>query len=548
MARIRTALITALLLAPLAFGGGASAAAAQDDKSLAELRNTVINLLQGLVERGVLTREQAETMVKNAQAKAASDTAKEAAAAEAQEKAEANAVRVPYVPEIVREQIRKEVAAELAPQVTDEVLKKAKADRWGVPGALPEWAKSVRLSGDVRVRTEDDLFASDNARNVYYNILNINDKGGIGKAGLAAFMNTTEDRFRVRERIRLGMDVDLAHGWSLGARLTTGNLRDAVSTNQTLGNYGGRYQTQFDLGYLKWYTHSYSGRNALHLWAGRMPNPFAATTDLVWDSDLTFEGLAASYRLGLSRLTPYGRYLYLTVGAFPLQEVELSPKDKWLYGGQLGLEYAFDHGSRLRVNAGYYDYENVTGRMNALDSTLLDFTAPVFLQRGNTLVDIRNDTDSSTNLFALAAQYRLLNASASFDWRLTPGYKLGLAADWVRNVGYDAGRVAALLGRVVPPRVTGYQAEIAFGSASLAQARAWRALFGYRYVQRDAVLDAFTDSDFHLGGTDAQGYYFGADYSFTPHVGLRLRYLSANEIDGPPLGIDIWQIDLTGQF
>jgi hypothetical protein len=73
-------------------------------------------------------------------------------------------------------------------------------------------------------------------------------------------------------------------------------------------------------------------------------------------------------------------------------------------------------------------------------------------------------------------------------------------------------------------------------------------MFGYRYVERDAVLDAFTDSDFHLGGTDAKGYYIGADYAFTPRVFARLRYLSANEIDGAPLGIDVVQLDLNAAF
>jgi hypothetical protein len=29
---------------------------------------------------------------------------------------------------------------------------------------------------------------------------------------------------------------------------------------------------------------------------------------------------------------------------------------------------------------------------------------------------------------------------------------------------------------------------------------------------------------------------------------MRLRYLSANEIDGPPLGIDVWMLDLNGSF
>ena len=62
------------------------------------------------------------------------------------------------------------------------------------------------------------------------------------------------------------------------------------------------------------------------------------------------------------------------------------------------------------------------------------------------------------------------------------------------------------------------------------------------------MLDAFTDSDFHLGGTNAKGYFLGIDYAFTQRVFATLRYLSANEIDGPPLGIDVLQLDLNAQF
>jgi hypothetical protein len=67
-------------------------------------------------------------------------------------------------------------------------------------------------------------------------------------------------------------------------------------------------------------------------------------------------------------------------------------------------------------------------------------------------------------------------------------------------------------------------------------------------LQRDAVLDGFTDSDFRLGGTDVQGYFIGADYVVNPRIQARLRYLSGNEIDGPPLGIDTVQLDLNASF
>jgi len=536
-----------LLCSVLAFSGVAGAAQTKEERSLQELRNTVVNLLQGLVEKGVLTREQAQAMVQAAQDKAVADAAAQSKADAEQAKAEEGAIRVPYVPQIVKDEISRQVATDLKPQVTQEVIEQAKSQQWGVPGALPDWIKRVRWSGDMRLRGQDDLYARDNLQNAYLDFLTINDKGGIGKAGAAALLNTTEDRQRLRLRARLGLDADLGGGFSTGLRLTTGTLRDAVSTNQTLGNTGGRYQTQFDLAYLKWTGYSDSWRQILDVSGGRIPNPWMGT-ELVWDQDLTFEGVAARYRLGLGGYTAESRYAFLTLGAFPLQEIELSTKDKWLFGGQLGFEWKSAGGNKLRFAAAYYDYQNITGRLNDPDSTLLDFTAPQFMQKGNTLFDIRNDLDPSTNLFALAADYKLADATASFDWRLSPGYRVSLTGDYVRNVGYKQADVLARTGFVVPPRTNGYLAELNFGTADAARPHGWHAFLGYRYVERDAVLDAFTDSDFHLGGTDAKGYYVGGDFAFTPRTFLRLRYLSANEIDGPPLGIDVLQLDINAQF
>jgi hypothetical protein len=76
----------------------------------------------------------------------------------------------------------------------------------------------------------------------------------------------------------------------------------------------------------------------------------------------------------------------------------------------------------------------------------------------------------------------------------------------------------------------------------------WQVFGSYKYLQRDAVLDAFTDSDFHLGGTDAQGYIIGGKLGLAKDVWLRGRWLSANEIDASPLGIDVLQLDLNAKF
>jgi hypothetical protein len=76
----------------------------------------------------------------------------------------------------------------------------------------------------------------------------------------------------------------------------------------------------------------------------------------------------------------------------------------------------------------------------------------------------------------------------------------------------------------------------------------WKAYLNYRYLGADAVVDAFTDSDFHLGGTNAKGWIAGTDFGLSKNFWLGLRWLTANEINGPPLQIDVLQLDFNAKF
>jgi len=516
-----------------------------EKQSLEEVRNTVINLLEALVQKGVMTRDQASAMVASAQEKAAA-----AAKAQAEtDAAESGAVRVTHVPEVVKQEIRDQVKAGLTADVTKEVVAQAKAEKWGVPGALPDWIRDVRLYGDVRSRGEGDVYATGNAVSTYPNFSAINAAGGVGKAGLAALLNTTEDRYRLVGRLRTGAMVQLGNSFLLDFRLTGGNAATPVSTNQTLGNYGGRWDFNVDKAAVIWNPINAAHNREFDLRFGRFANPFVANNELLWDNDLTFEGLSATYAMDLFGNDPsrMERGLFLTLGAFPLQEVELSTRDKWLYGAQLGAEFAFGSSSKLRIATAYYDYRNITGVMNGVDSSIFDFTAPKFLQKGNTLFDIRNDVDTGTNLYALAADYKIANANVMLDLGFGATHVM-LGAEYVKNVGWDDAEVQQRTLTPVEGRTDGYEISVQVGHPALKELWDWRAFMLYRYLQRDAVLDAFTDSDFHLGGTDAKGYQVGFDVGLSHGAWLRLRYLSADEIDGPPLGIDVWQVDLNGQF
>jgi hypothetical protein len=522
-------------------------------QSLEEVRNTIINLLQALVDKHLLTREQAEQMVKQAQDKAAADAAAQAASSAAQAKEEEGAVRVPYVPQIVKEEISKEVATELGPSIKQEVVKEVSSNG-SLYSLLPEWVQRMRWSGDIRLRGEGDYFASDNARNVYLDFNQINSAGGIVKAGPAALLNTTNDQNRLRIRVRFGFDTDLGAGWTTGVRLATGSIGEVIATtNQTLGTYGAGYNTTLDQAYLRWTGQSSTQRQIFTAYGGRFENPFLSS-DLIWYNDLTFEGIITNYRVNLSSWSTQPRHdLFLTLGALPLTSFspfnsDESTKQKWLLAGQLGLDWQTQNDSRFRFGAAFYDYQNIVGKRNAPESTLYNWTAPGFVQKGNTMFDISNTADPTVNLFALAANYRIVDLIALADLHVLPRHSVTVLLEALRNVGFDSAQVMANYGSYVQPRTKGYRADVGFGSSTAPQFGSWRATIGYRYLQRDAVLDAFNDEDFHLGGTDARGYTVVFDFSFNPRVWMRMKYMSANEIDAPQLGIDVLQLDLNARF
>lgn len=522
-----------ILAAALAVAPVVTCLAADERQSMEELRNTVINLLQALVEQGVISRDKAEQMVKSAQDRAA-------ASAATVDKKDDGAVRVPYVPQIVKDEIAKQVAEQVKPAVVADVVQEAKTEKWGVPGALADWLTRIRLSGNLTLRAEDILFPSGNSPNAYLNYYGINNAGSITKAAPNQYENTTVDRARFRGRLRLALDTDLTDSISAGMRISTGNTSDLVSETQTLDGTS-PYAFGVDELFIR-----LDERNAqkfpwLSVVGGRFLNPYETPTNLIFHQDLTFTGAAVTGRFGLGDGSANQSHVFFTVGAGPLQEVALSAHDKWLVGGQIGTNWRWDGGQHLRFAASFFDYFNVTGRLNpAFQPGIYNYTAPTFERQGNTYYDIAN-TGGASNLYALAAKYRLANLTASYEIPVGR-YTVGFIADAVRNVGYDTAQVSTNVGQYTAPRINGYQAEVSFGNPNILTAGSWRALVGYRYVQRDAVIDAYTDSDFHAGGTNATGYYLAGEYAVASRVWLRLRYMSSNGIDPPPINSTLGEL------
>ncbi len=530
---------------------------------------TANDLLQLLIKEGVVNQEKLKDLadkIKTRERKQSEAAVEPVSAGQRDKKIEAPAgvVRVPYIPTYVRDEIRDQVRTDLKQDVTKDVIAEAKTEQWGVPGALPAWIDRVTFYGDMRLRIDGEHFGSNNVPFSYPNLNGVNSANTTTPTeNYTNFYNTTEDRYRLRARFRLGLKAKITQTVEVGGRIVTGSQSDPGSANQTIGTYNAKYPTDFDLAYLSYKSLDQS----IYLAGGRIKNPFVVT-DLIWHPDLTFEGLVGTWWMlrsdnpdGASR----GFDPFITAGAFPLQEINESSKDKWLYAAQLGFHYTFLAQSKVGLALAYYNYNNVRGQVNEDINApnQFDFTAPAYFQKGNTVFNIANTLlNPAAGRYALAADYHLANALLSYDYAGFAPVHVITTADYVKNIGFDKSQVSELVGADVAPKTKGYELKVAVGYPEVKKYSEWQVSFAYKYLERDAVIDAFTDSDFHLGGTDGKGYILNFDYGLTDNVALGVKWISTDEINGvlvgypvsngtgqkTPLAVDTLLLDLNAKF
>ncbi|MEC5319244.1 putative porin [Brenneria populi subsp. brevivirga] len=554
--------LAAAIAAALALSSGQAQAAPSE--------NATVNLINLLVQQGVLKREQAEALIAQAQAEARQAVEQRQTTESA---AQPGDVRVPYVPETVRDQIRDEVK--------QEVIAQAKAENWAAPNAFPDWASRIKVTGDVRTRYESRFYSDANSTNlVDYQALNENGPYDVNtntNKQLPPLLNSRQDREnRFRIRARFGIEAQLADEWISGVRVATGSDDSPVTTTQTLGNDDGKKNLWLDRAWIRWRSPQGYGMDF-----GRGANPFM-TTDLLWSNDLNLDGI--SFSAGDIKLSePLS--LFGTLGAFPLDygsdswpadsQNKGKSEDKWLYGAQAGVAWQINERNRLRGALAYYYFDNIAGvrsepcaLYDGAPACSSDWSRPKFMQKGNTLFALRNivqDPADPANTaepqyFGLASEFNLLDVNLMWDTETFNAMKLRLQGNYVRNLAYDEGEMERRSqGQIAGGFVDGngdidsgpnaYMLQAVFGRALEMETRGdWNVFAGYKYIEPDAMPDAYNDSSFHLGGTNARGYFLGASYALDDRIALQGRWSSSKEVSGDPLSIDVFQLDLNARF
>lgn len=309
---------------------------------------------------------------------------------------------------------------------------------------------------------------------------------------------------RARDRVRARMAV-IAKGpadTELGLGLASGNL-DPVSTNQTLGQGASTKEINLDLAYATWRpletTSVTAGKYAVPFW---LPQG----SSLLFDSDLRPEGFAAGYAEGMFFANAAYMYIESDDGA--------PDGNQGTYGIQGGMKFDFTDKTNLTAAIAYYGLP-VEGRVGTYRPNEFYGNSTVINDQGEEVYEY---------------DFALYNAGAQLNTSLFE-MPLSLFGDYVYNddaSDFDTGYIAGF--------------STGMGNVSF--------LYWYQKLEANAVLGAWTDSDFAGGGTDGEGSKFVLSYALTKVWSLSATYFDTTRgMDlGPDAGYQRWQLDTSWKY
>ena len=285
------------------------------------------------------------------------------------------------------------------------------------------------------------------------------------------------DRNRGVLRARLRPTYVVNDWLMLGGQIATGDPDDPNSTDITLSNFDDDLQVSLDQAYAR----ATFGPLILH--GGKIPQPFART-ELVWDGDVSPQGLSAAYKQPLA-----GAATIKLSGLYALIDEAVTGPDSHMAGAQLTLETNPKAPWRLEASVGYFDYTlpSVAG------ADAGDFRSNLLRPDGHYLSD-----------------FNLINGLVALTYQgFGPRWPVRLVGDYVKNQGAatsaDAGfGVDALIGRASKP-----------GD--------WRIGYGYAQAETDAVFAAFSQDNTNIA-TNYRQHAFSLDYVGAPNITWNATY------------------------
>ncbi len=324
-----------------------------------------------------------------------------------------------------------------------------------------EWYERTKLTGDVRFRNE---------------LIRQESHG---------------DNFRWRIRARLAVDAEINDAWSAAIGLASGS-DDPVSANQNLTGGFSRKTINLDLAYVDFHPKQLPG---LKVNAGKLRFPFetADKTQLVWDNDLTPEGIALAYKHKAGGKA----YAFVTAAGFYITDND-PDNEQWMSGGQAGFSVKPSDELGFTAGAGFFDFRRTKGMPTFYNSSK---------NFGNSATKV---VDGVKTTYYYIGEYKEFEILGILDAGVNDEISLRFTGDYVNNIGADSLNTAYLFGGTLNYGKDGGSLEL---SAN------------YRAVEADAVIGAFNSSDFIGGGTNGKGWELGLSIGLGKNVRFDVTYL-----------------------
>lgn len=345
---------------------------------------------------------------------------------------------------------------------------------------MPTWIQKMNLKGDFRFRNQWEAAEDD-----------------------------TVSRMRQRIRFRLNGEAAVSKGINVGFGLVSGSS-DPRSTNQTLEN---QFSTKTIM--LNYTYGSYTFPKYASVLIGKFYSSlgFWTPTDYMWDTDITIEGLAASFSY---------KKLFLNSGIYLLDEKgkvkDVLADNPRMLILQPGIALMQEGKYSLKVAAAYYRF-NKTKDYSFDNVTKTNSFYTVGSNKYLTL---------GYNNFNLAVETALYEKVFPY---------IGICFEMNQNLEAESDTANS-----------GMAFGVAFGSDKIKNKGQWQVKYLYRKLQKDAWLDFLTDNDTYGGRTDVKGGEIIVQYGLSKNVVLGLDYYMIENLRGTIKSEQVLQTDLQFKF
>jgi len=351
------------------------------------------------------------------------------------------------------------------------------------------WAANTVISGDVRIRQE--------------------------RIEVQGKQPTEQTANRQRYRARIAAVSQVTPSVEAGIRLATGNSNDVRSTNQDMNNYFTKKDIWLDRAYINWHPENVPG---LKMIGGRMSQPWVkvAETEMIWDNDINPEGLAVQYSRKFGQTNVFGSGGVFTAKDNVTGSGPQFDNDLRLYYGQLGTNLFPGDSFKLTLGGTLFHYfHDEFGVPGAPGSG------------GNPGLQTNGNTSTQFQLYEGFGQLDILGLPLP----------LSLYTQYVTN-----------------PNANGPQKDEDSGYLVGLLTRVWEIGVNYQYrdVERNAVVGAFTDSDFASGFTASHGHKLQLSYNIAKNFQFATTYfLTESDASNAPFtgsDTDTLQFDFIASF